>query len=209
MHSQLRANVSDTILMDRPRLLFRNIAATLAVLICAGTAAAQTLRLQLDADQVRLAAPDLRFISPDARQALHDGSSVTYSFRINISATRNGIASISLTYHCIFSYDIWEERFKVSRSEPGARSASHLSEEAAQKQCIESLTIPAGSLSADAPFWVSIDYQMADRQSSSTAEDQRTWLGTVVEIFSQRKEKPQSIGTIQGGPFRLSELRKK
>jgi hypothetical protein len=158
---------------------------------------------------VHLDAPDLRFISADARQVLHDGATVTYSFRIGVSASKYSVPAVSITYHCVFSYDIWEERYKVSRSEPGARSASHLSENAAQKLCIESLTIPTARLTPDSPFWISLEYRMEDRRASNSGDEQRTWIGAVVEIFSQRKEKPQAPGTLQGGPFRLSELRRR
>jgi len=181
----------------------------IALMIGVLPAYGQTLKARLDGDQVHLEAPDLHFISPDARQLLHDGSSVTYSFRISIGASKYGVPATSITYHCVFSYDIWEERYKVSRSEPGARSASHLSEDAAQKMCIESLTIPTGYLTADNAFWISLEFRMEDRQAPISGDEQRTWLGTVVEIFSQKKEKPQSTGSLQRGPFHLSELRKK
>jgi hypothetical protein len=195
--------------MNRRPLVFRFFVVLVVLAICVRSGYGQTLKARLDGDQVHLDSPDLHFISADARQVLHDGVTVTYSFRISISASKYSVPAVSITYHCVFSYDIWEERYKVSRSEPGARSASHLNEDAAQKLCVESLTIPTASLTPDSAFWISLEYRMEDRQVSSSGEDQRTWLGAVVEIFSQRKEKPQLTGMLQGGPFRLSELRRR
>jgi hypothetical protein len=165
------------------------------------------LKPRLEGDFVHWSAPDLRFLSAEALQQLHDGATVSYAFRVNVSATRNGTVLNSISYHCVFSYDIWEEKFKVSRAEPGVRPVSHLTEKAAQDACLDSLTIPITNLNTSDPFWVAFEYTMEDRKASDSAES-RSILGSIVEIFSQKKGKPQTSGTLQGGPFRMADLRK-
>ena len=184
------------------------IALLLAVAFRPQAANAQGLKARLDGEQLHVVAANLNFLSMEARQRLHDGASVTYAFRLNVSATRNGAPLSSIFYHCVFSYDIWEEKYKVVRTEPGYRSASHLAENAAQDLCIESLTIPAASLNSGNPFWISLEYRMEDPQSSGSRDDSKSILETMLDVFSQRKGKPQSTGTLQGGPFRIADLRK-
>src|SRR4029079_17121658 len=118
LFAKLWADFPDSILMNRKALAFRFFGSLIALTISVWPAYGQTLKARLDGDQVHLDAPDLHFISTDARQVLHDGSTLTYSFRISVSASKSSIAATSITYHCVFSYDIWEERYKVSRSEP-------------------------------------------------------------------------------------------
>lgn len=183
------------------------LGAMLVVALRPQAAHAQALKTRLDAEQLHVIAPDLRFLSMEARQRLHDGASVTYAFHLSVSATRSGTPQSSIFYHCVFSYDIWEEKYKVSRAEPGFRSASHLTESAAQDLCIESLAIPVTVLSADNPFWIALEYRMEDLQSSSS-DDTQSIQGWLVDIFSRRKTKPQSTGSLNGGPFRISDLRK-
>jgi len=171
-------------------------------------AKAETLKAHISSDQLHVDVPDLRFISAEAQQRLHDGATVIYAFRLGVSATKNGDATASFTYHCVFSFDIFEEKYKVSRLEPGYRSASHLSETAARNLCIDSLVIPAGSFSPNSAFWISIDYRLEDPQPSGNRGDSRSLLDSLVDIFSQRSRKPQTSDTLRGGPFRLEELRK-
>jgi hypothetical protein len=170
---------------------------------------AQSLKVHLNGDQLHVDAPDLRFLSEAALARLHDGATVIYRFRVTVSATKTGKATSEYTYHCVFSFDILEEKFKVSRQEPGYRSASHLSESAARDLCLDSLTIPVMNVSTNQAFWVSIEYQMEDRQASADRAAPRSVLDTLVTIFGQKnKSTPPPVDMLRGGPFRMEDLRK-
>jgi hypothetical protein len=168
----------------------------------------ESLKVHLNGEQLHMEARDLRFLSQAAQTRLHDGATVIYRFRLLLSDSRNGSAVAEYTYHCVFSFDILEEKYKVSRQEPGYRTASHLSESAARDLCLDSLTIPVASVSATSPFWISMEYQMEDRQSASERDDSRSVLDTLVNIFGQRNKTPQPLDLLRGGPFRMDDLRK-
>jgi hypothetical protein len=171
-------------------------------------ARAESLKAHLNGEQLHFGAPDLRFLSPEAQRRLHDGATVIYAFRVSVSGTKSGDATFAVTYHCVFSFDIFEEKYKVSRLEPGYRSSSHLSENAARDLCIDSLAIPVSNVSPVSAFWVSIDYRLEDPLPSGGGGDSRSILDSLVDIFSQRSKKLISADTVRGGPFRLEELRK-
>jgi hypothetical protein len=172
------------------------------------TARGDALKVHLNAEQLHIEAHDLRFVSPAAQAKLHDGATVIYRFRLLVSDSRNGVAVAEYTYHCVFSFDILEEKYKVSRQEPGYRTASHLSESAARDLCLDSLTIPAASISTYSSFWISMEYQMEDRQSTMDRGDSHSVLDTLVNIFGQRNKAPQPVDMLRGGPFRMDDLRK-
>jgi hypothetical protein len=169
---------------------------------------AESLKVHLNGEQLHIEAHDLRFLSQAAQARLHDGATVIYRFRLIVSDSRNGNAAAEYTYHCVFSFDILEEKYKVSRQEPGYRTASHLSESAARDLCLDSLMIPAASISTSSPFWISMEYQLEDRQSSIERSDSHSVLDTLVNIFGQRNKTPQPVDVLRGGPFRLDDLRK-
>jgi hypothetical protein len=169
---------------------------------------AESLKTQLVGEQLQLVAPDFQFLSAEARQRLHDGITVIYAFRISVSATKNSDALLVLTYHCVFSYDIFEEKYKVTRLEPGYRSASHLSEPAARDLCIRSLEVPAAKLSTISPFWISIECRQETPQPSNSRGDSGSLLDTLVEVFSQRGRQSPPVDTLRGGPFRLDDRSK-
>jgi hypothetical protein len=168
----------------------------------------ESLKVHLNGEQLHVEAHDLRFLSPAAQARLHDGATVIYRFRLLVSASRNGDAAAEYTYHCVFSFDILEEKYKVSRQEPGYRAASHLSENAARDLCLDSLMIPAASISTHSSFWISMEYQMEDRQSNIDRSDSHSVLDSLVNIFGQRDKTPQPVDVLRGGPFRMEELRK-
>jgi hypothetical protein len=167
----------------------------------------ESLKVHLNGEQLHMEARELRFLSPAAQARLHDGATVIYRFRLLLSDSRNGSAFAEYTYHCVFSFDILEEKYKVSRQEPGYKTASHLSESAARDLCLDSLTIPVAGIATNSSFWISMEYQMEDRQSGSDRNDSRSVLDTLVNIFGQRNKTPQPVDLLRGGPFRMDDLR--
>jgi len=171
-------------------------------------AGAQSLKPYAEGDQLHLGSPNLRLLSLEAKQQLRNGATVTYAFRVTVSGARNGEVRGSFTYHCVFSFDLWEERYKVSRREPGYRSASHLSQSAAESLCLESLLVPISILPADRGFWISLAYQMEDKRSDGNGDTSSSIPGILVDIFSRRTKDSLPIDLVEGGPFRLTDLRK-
>jgi len=169
-------------------------------------ATAQSLKPYVDAEGLHFRAPDLRLLSNEARRRLRNGGTVTYAFRVSLSTERRGAHRNSVSYHCVFSFDLWEEKYKVVRLEPGYRSATHLSQSAAEELCLESLVIPASSLIQDSMFWIFLEYQMEDHDSSQRVEADSI-PGILIDIFSKRSSEPVSFFTVESGPFRLSNLR--
>jgi len=192
----------------RASTIMTGAALVLLISVCPAISRAESLKVHLNGDQLHMEAHDLRFLSQAALARLHDGATVIYRFRLLVSASRNGNPTAEYTYHCVFSFDILEEKYKVSRQEPGYRTASHLSESAARDLCLDSLTIPAASMGANTPFWISMEYQMEDRQSSVDRSESPSVLDSLVNIFGQKKKDPQPVDMLRGGPYRMEDFRK-
>jgi hypothetical protein len=193
--------------MHRSSLFSRMLLAGL-IALCPAVAVAQSLNVYLEGEDLHLRSSNLRLLSNSARQQLRNGVTVTYAFRVSVRLSRNDEIRNSFSYHCVFSYDLWEEKYKVVRREPGYRSASHLTQNAAEQLCLEGLLVPIASLPADMPFWIAVDYQMEDQRGSDESSTTRSLPGLLVDIFSRRSSEPDSVDKLEGGPFRLSTLRK-
>jgi hypothetical protein len=180
----------------------------LAAMLYPVLAEAQSLKPYVDGDQLHLRSSNLRLLSATANQQLRNGATVTYAFRVAVMGTRNGEARGTFTYHCVFSWDIWEAKYKVSRREPGYRSASNLTQAAAEQLCLESLVVPVSVLPADRGFWISLAYQMEDRGTAGSPDSSTSIPGILVDIFSRRTKDSVPIDIVESGPFRLEDLRK-
>jgi hypothetical protein len=110
------------------------------------------------------------------------------------------------------SYDIWEERFSVTRmgERPDSRrSVSHLSLQAAQNWCLDNLTIDRSLIPPDRLFYVRLDLRLEDpRDQLGIVGEPGINITRLIEIFSRPARSAQQPFLLRNGPFRLADLRK-
>jgi hypothetical protein len=101
------------------------------------------------------------------------------------------------------SLDLWEERFTLSSAGPPKRSIAHLRAPDAEAWCLDTLTVPLSAFARqlrDAPFWVRLEYRVADQD----AEGPAFTLRSLIDRLSRRPQNPESSKALEGGPFRLT-----
>jgi len=197
--------------VKRRAFLAALVAAT-AVCAYAVTTSAPQLLVHLDGDFLRISLAHLDFLNGKPLDRLKDGASVAFLGQLTVTTSPNAIkpAARSVARFAL-SYDIWEERFsvtKVGQTPDARRAASHLSAQAAQNWCIDNLTVDLTQL-PDTEFWVQLDLR---------AEDPRDQLGIIgepginltrlIEIFGRPARGAQPRWLLTSGPFRLADLRK-
>jgi hypothetical protein len=178
----------------------------ISMLLSPAVLSAQTIAVKLDGEQLRVAVPQLHFLGSEVLQRLHNGIAVTYVFKIGIAPNRYSKPTTETLYRFVISYDIFEEKFAVSRIEPNPRSITHLSETAAQMWCLDSIALPTMGLPADQSFWVTMEYQTVEPKPASDPSE--SLIGQLIDVFSRKAQREESRGTIVGGPFNLTDLRK-
>ena len=166
-------------------------------------AMAQSLSARVEGDRLRVGAESVRFLKGDPLRRLHDGGSVVYIFRISALTSPTGSVLAKAEYRFVISYDIFEEKFQVSRIRPTARVVSHLTLAAAEALCIDSLELPIQSLSTTRPFWLRLEYEA---EVSTETESSGVSVGGLVEVFSRKPASEPSRGVVQAGPLQLSNL---
>jgi hypothetical protein len=181
-----------------------------SLLLLPALLSAQSVSVKLDGDQLRVASPQLRFLGTEVLQRLHNGIAVNYVFTIGIAPERYSKPLIEVTYRFVVSYDIFEEKFAVSRINPNPHSITHLSEAAAQLWCLDSIMLSPAKLRSDQSFWVILDYKAEEPKStatdSSNAND--SLMGQLIDVFSRKAPRQESHGVVAGGPFRIADLRR-
>jgi len=172
--------------------------------------AGQSLTVRIDGPQLRIAAPRLHFLVGGALSRLHDGATVKYAFQLEAKADKNGIVLARTQEQFAVSYDLWEEKFAVTKLGSAPRSISHLSAAAAEAWCIENVAIPVAALGANQSFWVRLDYRVDDSGSATEQSDNSGFTLTgLIDIFSRRTRSEQLHGSDEVGPLRLESLKKK
>jgi hypothetical protein len=163
---------------------------------------AQSLSARVEGDRLRVGVESVRFLKGDPLRRLQDGGSVVYIFRVTALTSLTGSVLAKAEYRFVISYDIFEEKFQVSRIRPTARVVSHLTQAAAEALCMDSLELPIQSLSTSRPFWLRLEYEA----EVSTETESSGALGGLVEVFSRKPASEPSRGVVQAGPLQLSNL---
>jgi len=114
------------------------------------------------------------------------------------------------------SYDLWEEKFSVSKLGPPRKSAAHLSAEAAEAWCLEQLPMDVSGLNGSEKFWVRLEIRAQDPKENEPlfsrggkiTESGSISLNPIIEIFSRPATAAQTPTSTEAGPFTLDDVRR-
>ena len=187
-------------------------AATAGIAFAVGVAD-PTLLAHLDGDFLRISLQHLDFLQGKPLDRLKDGASVAYLGQLTVSTSPNSLApSARSVARFALSYDIWEEKFSVTKigQTPDARRAvSHLSAQAAQNWCIDNLTIDRAQLPADRDFWIQLDLRAEDpRDQLGIIGDPGINITRLIEIFGKPARSAQPRWLLSSGPYHFTDPKK-
>ena len=158
----------------------------------AAALSAQELAVRFDtANLLHISAPGLRFLVGKPLERLKDGATVAFLGQLTLSLDANATVAVRAMARFAMSYDIWEERFSVTRfsiarNEVVTRSASHLAPQAAEAWCLDQLTLDASQLPPNRPIWVRFDIHVEDgRDASQVIGEPGINITRLIELFSR------------------------
>jgi hypothetical protein len=134
----------------------------------------QAVNVRAVGDTLHVQAPAFNFIKGEALARLKDGRSLDFDFELAVLPTPGAPAVIQTRQRLVLSYDLWEERFAVTRTGTPPRSISHLTAVAAEAWCLEQLTVPTsglGRLKRDAPIWIRLEYRVEAPNGRPSSDD--------------------------------------
>jgi hypothetical protein len=163
---------------------------------------AQSLDVKIEGDHLRVSVGNAKLIAGESLQKLRDGASVTYLMRVSAWNPRGGTLLSSTEYRFVVSFDIFEEKFQVTRVMPSAKVVSHLSIAAAETACTDGLEIPLAGIGTTVPFWVRWEF----KAEYAVGVENAGGLGTIVDLFALRPAKDPTSAFKEVGPYRTTEL---
>jgi len=200
---KLSRDRNGAVLISRRRWLLAGVAVPLS---CLG--ARERLSVAWDGDDLHVAAPQLHFLAGKPLDRLKDGAAVVFLTQLTLT-TDNFTTSLRRTpERFVFSYDLWEEKFSVTKLGEGQRTASRLSAAAAEAWCLDNVAISATGLPQDRPFWLRFELRAASKDEAAVIGESGLNLTRLVEIFSRRPRDQQPQWTADAGPLRLGDLKR-
>lgn len=182
----------------------------LLLCVLASIAVAQSLTAHIEGEQLHIASSRVHFLTGEALQRLRDGATVNYQFDLTARPDRAVKALSRSVERFAVSYDLWEEKFAVTKLGSAPKSVSHLSAAAAEAWCVGNVSMPSGVLPAKDSFWIRLDYRAEEPGGTGEQADNSSFsLSNLVDIFSRRTREEQVHGSEEIGPLRLADLKKR
>jgi len=174
---------------------------------------AEDLILNWRDSRLQFSAPRLHFLVGKPLDLLHNAAQVPFDFQITLwSGNRNHVYQ-RVTDRFVVSYDLWEEKFKVAKTQMPRKSAEHLTAPAAEAWCLEQMSIDPTGLTGSELLWARLDIRAQDGKDAplfgrGNISESGISLTSLIEIFSRPAQAQQSHWTMDGGPMTLDELKR-
>jgi hypothetical protein len=168
---------------------------------------AQALSVRVDDHNLLVSAPRVDFLVGKPLQRLKDGQTVGYLGQLTLWSGRERIFEARSIVHFAFSYDIWEERFRVTVLNPGMKKpivSKNLTREQAQAWCLDQLKIDLTHVPGDRPVWVRLEMRSEDdRETASIVGQPGISISGLVELFSHPVKNQQVHLIEEVGPLKI------
>jgi hypothetical protein len=167
----------------------------------------QQLAVRATKDQIRVAAPSFHFLSGKPLDRIRNGNAVAFDFQL--TALGDGKSSVLRRSfeRFIISYDLWEEKYSVTRLRSTRSSASNLSMEAVESWCLDSVSLSSSGLPADRPIWLRLEIRAQEpKEQGPGLGDSSIGLTQLIEIFSRAAtQQKENFWRLESGPIRLND----
>ncbi len=165
----------------------------------------QSVTIATVGDLLHVRAPELRFLEGRVLSRLQDGRSARIDFDLEVMSTRGGPSVTRARQTFNVSFDLWEQRFAVTRIGTPSRTVSHLTSAAAEAWCLDNVTVPVtamGRLGRDMPFWVKLVYRVHDETPSREPEaDAAFSMQTLIDALGRRRQEDDAGKNAGGRPL--------
>jgi hypothetical protein len=171
--------------------------------------AANDLSVVYDGDNLRPVVPTLHILTGRPLKRLEEAEEVAFASWLSLFTIDQSVAFHQAYGRFVVSYDIWEQKFKVTIPGPAPRSRENQTAAQVEAWCLDNLAISASGLPADRPFFLRLELRTEQRRelSSVLTDPGISLVKPLVELFS-RKARPDEPhwGPFESPRLRLSEL---
>lgn len=177
--------------------------------------AAEELILSTQESRLEFAAPRVHFLVGKSLERLRNASEVPFDFKVTLWSGTHSHVLREAQDRFVVSYDLWEEKFSVTKLVTPRRTARHLTDTAAEAWCLQQMSMDVTGVRDNEPLWARLEIRAQDGKEAGlpfgrgNITDSGISLTSLIEIFSRLAATTQPHwGPIETGPVTLEELRR-
>jgi hypothetical protein len=175
---------------------------------------AEELILRAQGNRLDFSVPRVHYLTGRPLARLRNAEPVAFDFQVNLAAMNKTNVVKQNTARFVISYDLWEERFAVTKTAPSRKAAKHLTATEAEVWCVQEMSVlDLSGVAANQPLWASLDIRAEEETESRLfsrrdISDAGISLNGLIEIFSKPSRATQAHWTLEAGPVTLEQLRR-
>jgi hypothetical protein len=171
---------------------------------------AEDLALRWHNNLLEFSAPHLHFLTGKQLERLHNGVQVPFDIKVSLYSGRKDHLACQLAERFLVSYSVWEEQFRVIKTQSPRTMMDHLDVADAEAWCQKQMLLDPGPLSATEPLWARMEVRVP--QEGKTANpfgigEAGINLNGLIELFS-KPPATQYHWTSEAGPMTLEEVKR-
>ena len=169
----------------------------------------EQLLVRSTGDDLKVSAPRLHFLTGKPLERIHNGNTVPYDFQLSVLADGKSAVLRRSFERFVFSYDLWEQKFRITRMRSVRAQVSNLSAEAAEAWCVDKMEMPVSGLPMDQPLWLRLEVRAQDpHEQAPPGSDDGMSLAALIDVFSRAsKVRQPQYWRAEAGPLKLADLR--
>lgn len=168
---------------------------------------AQSVTLTRVNETLHVRAPEFRFLQGRVLTQLRDGRTARLDVRLELLGRANGPVLAQTEQAFNVSFDLWEERFAVTRLGQPPRSVSHLTSTAAEAWCLENVTIAASAIQADRrnAVWMRLVLKARDDAPARQSDEESGFsIRILIDALGRRDARDAQPLVLEAGPFNVN-----
>lgn len=175
---------------------------------------AEELILRTQENRIEFSAPGVRFLAGKPLERLRNAAAVPFDIQVTLAAGRPDRIVRRNAARFVISYDLFEERYSVSKLAGPRRAAGHMTAREAEAWCFQEMSIDVNGLAPSDPLWASMDIRAVDERDfrifgRDNITDTGINLTSLIEIFSRPPSAAQPHWSLEAGPVTLEQLRRR
>jgi len=175
--------------------------------------AAEDLILSTQDNRLEFAAPRLHFLVGKPLERLRNAAEVSFAFHITLFSGNQTHKLQETASRFVVSYDLWEEKFSVTKLANPRRTVRNLADTAAEAWCLREMSMDVTGVGAKEPLWARLEIRAEDSKDGGlpfgrgNITDSGISLTSLIDIFNRPPAVTQTHFNVETGPVTLDELR--
>jgi hypothetical protein len=154
----------------------------------------------------------VHFLGGRPLELLHNAAPVPFDFQVTLSSGTRTHVFQKLTDRFVVSYDLWEQKFRVIKTQSPVKRIEHLSAVDAEKWCWQQMSMDVSGIGAAEPLWTRFEIRAEDAKDGplfgGSINDSGISLARLIELFSRPPAQQSHWGPFDDGPFTLDDVKR-